>query len=105
MIVAHAADDVGEPHLMRLPIGFLPRKNWRASVSLIIATGGDSVVSRPVNGRPARIAICSVSKYPGKTRVLAAMGILDRSRPSIEKTRCDGCVVGTLLAAVADRTP
>jgi hypothetical protein len=52
---------------IRCPTGDSPGKAMRASVSLMMATGGDSRLSVLAKSRPARIGISSVLKYSSVT--------------------------------------
>ncbi|MNC85762.1 hypothetical protein D3C83_13740 [compost metagenome] len=52
---------------MRCPRGDSPRNAVRASVSLTMATCGESCVSVLAKSRPARTGISSVWKYPSVT--------------------------------------
>src|SRR4029077_1280091 len=55
------------------PSGFRFGKNFRASVSLTIATCGEVLMSRSLKLRPARSGVRNVSKYPGEIKLKKAM--------------------------------
>ena len=66
-----------------IPTGFLPFANLRANPSFTMATFGEPLRSCSSKSRPASIAVCSVWKNPGLTRLNEATGASPFGAPEV----------------------